>query len=392
MKIFTILKKDIRVFTSSFAQNIFMLLIFPLIIGLLYGMMYENILENKLELNTLKVFVLNEDKGIAGQALKNIMDSEALYFVEKIEVTTEEELQANINKNKNAMGIFLPSNLSDNLFIGQKETFNVMDKGNISIEKSIFNSILKEFTNNLNTNFLAGKIISENTINKQDIDGKIAEFMELNAKTSATNFVTADKTEGKTKISSIALFLTSVFVAFAFFINTEFFQERDKNILKRVFASGASYKTVFFGNFLSIFSLTFFISGIYFLISYYFILKISPPVLDFLGAISLMSLMIASFHSFIIGLFSTERTMKVFFGVIFFAFVILGGSFYPADSFSITAKVAAFTPNFNIQKILESLITGTNLASEGIRIITLLIICAVLTITGMIMFEKRVKV
>jgi len=143
MKIFTILKKDIRVFTSSFAQNIFMLLIFPLIIGLLYGMMYENILENKLELNTLKVFVLNEDKGIAGQALKNIMDSEALYFVEKIEVTTEEELQANINKNKNAMGIFLPSNLSDNLFIGQKETFNVMDKGNISIEKSIFNSILK---------------------------------------------------------------------------------------------------------------------------------------------------------------------------------------------------------------------------------------------------------
>jgi len=244
----------------------------------------------------------------------------------------------------------------------------------------------------LNTNFLAGKIISENTINKQDIDGKIAEFMELNAKTSATNFVTADKTEGKTKISSIALFLTSVFVAFAFFINTEFFQERDKNILKRVFASGASYKTVFFGNFLSIFSLTFFISGIYFLISYYFILKISPPVLDFLGAISLMSLMIASFHSFIIGLFSTERTMKVFFGVIFFAFVILGGSFYPADSFSITAKVAAFTPNFNIQKILESLITGTNLASEGIRIITLLIICAVLTITGMIMFEKRVKV
>ncbi len=391
MKLLNILMKDIKVFNSQFVQNMFMLLVFPIIIGLLYGIMYENILENKLELNTLKVFVLNEDDGVAGTAFDSLMESDSLAFIDRIGVADLQELNSNIDRNKNAVGIILGKELSQKLMNGEKTDFRILDKGNITIEKTIFNSILKNFTDNMNINFQAAGIIAENSLSQDEVIGKIERFTKLNSEISAVNFVESTKTEGKTKISSIAMFLTSIFVIFAFFINTEFLAERDKHILSRVIASGASSKTVFWGNFLSIFSLTFFISGIYFLISYYFIVPARPFVLDFLGAIALLSVMIASFYAFIIGFFTTERTMKIFFGMIFFAFIMFGGSFYPADQFSITAKVAVFTPNFNMQKILESLVSGGNLAQEGVRIISLLIICSILTLTGLFMFEKKVK-
>jgi ABC-2 type transport system permease protein len=243
----------------------------------------------------------------------------------------------------------------------------------MTIEKEMIINAVNKFAENSNINIEASKYLDE-----------------INSKGPAVSVITLQQNK---KIPEKLVMVTSCFTLISIFIalvlSSSFFSEKRSNILKRMLSMDMNKKEIFLGNFLSSFVITLLIISSYYIIAYYLIFRVKISLISLIIVILINSFFISAVAAFIIGIFKSEKTVKLIFMPFVMVLTFFGGSFFPVDSYKGAAALAVFTPNYNLMKLYEGVLQGSYIGELTGDIFKILIPALILTIIGAVVFCLR---
>jgi len=363
-----IIKKDFETVKRQLVLIFFLLILFPLVLGYMYGIMYQNVLEQKIDLKTLEVLLFEDGSTTFAESFNFFLKSDMLSFISIKEFKSKAQLQNTLKSKPEAVGIIISGNKAE-----------FLDEGKDSIGKSILLRNLSEFVSK--------------TDEEMVILGKLSEryplYRTYSDEISGISFVSELHLTGKRVLTTMEIFLLSVFIGFSFIASTDMLKEKENGLVLRALSTGISKMQLFSGNFISTFLLSFFMVIVYFLIALFLILRSSVSFQSFFPIIFIHAFFIASYQSLITGLFKTEKGGRALGIPLFIIFIYLGGSFYPVSESSPLWTVANFTPNFHLFKLYESVLLDTGLQGQAWRFAVLGISAAVLFLAGWASFMKK---
>ena len=355
MMLLNIIHKDLKIFCSKLPQNLLALLIFPLIMGLLYGALYDSITSNTIKFNNTNVYYQGTNSDL-DEALNKLLTSKGFEFV-----LLKGPLKGTLDSNSLA------------LEISAKGDIKITNNGQMTIEKEMIINAVNKFAENSNINIEASKYLGE-----------------INSKGPAVSVITLQQNK---KIPEKLVMVTSCFTLISIFIalvlSSSFFSEKRSNILKRMLSMDMNKKEIFLGNFLSSFVITLLLISSYYIIAYYFIFRVKINLLSLIIVILINSFFISALAAFIIGIFKSEKTVKLIFMPFVMVLMFFGGSLFPVDSYKGAATLAVFTPNYNLMKLYEGVLQGSPIGELTGDIFKILIPALILTIIGAVVFCLR---
>ncbi len=374
----TIVKKDLKVFSSDLLVYCLLTLVFPLCLGLFYGLMYQNIMEQEVNLQPLTVYTYSTTDDPAISSLLQTFDSEAFSFVEQNKTESLENFEL-LTEEEESVGIIL----SDSKLTWVNKGQESLEKGTVRtfLENALKEiNIAKEQQNQMDTISLAS--------DQAEADDLTAEMMQI----SASNYVGKTQALEIKSLSSTAFFILSTFIAFSLFITTNSLQEREKKLFLRSFATGSSRMTLYLTNAFSNFLISFMMCLVYFLVVFFVLLKLPVSMGQLLWIVSLQALFISSFRAMITGFCRTDKggtTLSIF--VLMFM-LFAGGASFPIESFGEPSLLTNLAPNYNLFKLYEAAALNQPHVNLQWRIMTVLILSLVMLFAGLTVFLKREEV
>mgnify|MGYP003809613701 CR=1 FL=1 len=375
---FTIVKKDLKVFSSDLLVFFLLTLVFPLCLGFFYGLMYQNILDQEVNMSPLTIYHYSAASDPAFQAISHTFDTEAFSFVQAIEVESHEEFQQ-LTAKEGVVGI-----------IFNDSTITWVNKGNQSLEKRTVQNYLQNTVREINLTNQKQNLANERFENFNPSQGS-SVYQDI-MRIQQTSFIQKTPAPVIHSLSSMAFFILSTFVAFSLFITTNSLQEREKRLFLRTFATGVSRITLYMANAFSNFMISFLLCLVYFLVVFFILLNNPVSLVQLLLMVSLHAFFISSFRAMITGCCRTDKggtTLSIFF-LMFMLFA--GGASFPIESFGEVSVLTNLAPNYNLFKLYENL--ALNQAYTGLqwRIAVVMIPSMIMLLAGLAVFLKREEI
>lgn len=381
----TTVKKDILVFKSEFFQYFMLFVLFPICLGFFYGVMYQNILEQKIVFNNLTIYRVSDGSEEMLSGIFDALESDGFSFVKIEDVGTEEEMVQKL-KSDNSIGLTVYFDHSTDGSINLKW----LDRGSDSLEKGVVQQFITQAVREANMSINVQNQLS--SLSASQLEARYPGFSEKMAALNSGYFVEKVETEPIKALSSTELFLISIFISFSVFFTTGMVKQREKKQVQRAFASGVNRTMLYLSNSVSIFIISTFMSALYFLIVFGFVLRIQVAILPLIGVILLQGLMITGVQSLISGFCKTERTSIMVSMFVLFGFMFLGGGAVPIDSYGDASSLTNFAPNYHVFKLYEAIVLDNPMNTMLWRAGVVVLIAVGMIALGMLVFVKKEEI
>lgn len=349
-----ILKKDLKYIQAKKWTILFVFIIVPLGLGLLYGSLYQRMLSTDLTISTLPLKITDLSQSKASTAFLDTFKKDLPPYIQLVDDLPQ-----------NATELVLEKDFEE-AFQAKKLQITLKDYGEALSSKYLLEEYLAKLNTDLSTMSYSRKPIPQPQITMFD--------------------------QGP-QLKSRSYMLMTCFIALSLFIAIHFaslfLKEKALQVYRRLASMPTSPRRIFFGSVTSIYLITFVICLLYYQIGLKGIAQEPLGLVSMLLMAMLQAFVIAGFYAFFIGFFSKERTLKLYSIVIFFVISFLGGSFYPIEQFENARKIALLTPNYNLFKILESLIQTQSLTGYEINALSLLAVSMVMMLIGALTFKLQ---
>ena len=378
----TTVKKDILVFKSEFFQYFMLFVIFPICLGVFYGVMYQNILEQKIVFNELTIYRVSDGSAKMLNKLFDAFDSEGFSFVKIEDVESEEAMEQNLKVNGGiGMTVYFDRTSQDSIDI------KWINRGSDSLEKGLVQQFLTQAVREANMNISIQNQLSG--LSTEELNGKYPGFPEKLATLSSGNFVRKVESEEVKALSSMQLFLISIFISFSVFFSTGMVKQREKKLVQRAYASGVGRVMLYLSNTVSNFLISTFMCALYFLIVFGFVLRLQVALIPLIAVILLQGFLIAGIQSLIAGICRSEKTSIMVSMVILMVFMFLGGGAVPIDTYGDVSGLTNFAPNYHVFKLYEAIVLDIPMNTMLWRAGVVVLISVGLALLGMGIFVKK---
>jgi len=378
----TTVKKDILVFKSEFFQYLMLFVIFPICLSVFYGVMYQNILEQKIEFNELTIYRVSDGSAGMLKEVFDVFESDAFSFVKIEDVESEEAMEQNLRTNGGiGMTVYFDRISRDSIDI------RWINRGSDSLEKGVVQQFLTQTVREANMNITIQNQLSG--LSTEELNVQYPGFSEKLAALSTGTFVQKVESEEVKALSSMQLFLISIFISFSVFFSTGMVKQREKKLVQRAYASGVGRAMLYLSNSVSNFLISTFMCALYFLIVFGFVLRLQVAVLPLMAVILLQGLLIAGIQSLISGVCRSEKTSIMVSMVILMVFMFLGGGAVPIDSYGDASVLTNFAPNYHVFKLYEAIVLDISMNTMLWRAGVVALISVGLALIGMVVFVKK---
>jgi len=382
-----IIRKDIKVFMDDFLPFLLLLVIFPICLGFFYGIMYQNIIEQTIEFKELKLYVMNEASESEMAGFLKPLESDAFPFLELQSVETEKEMADRLQE-ENTAGLVVTA-LSDPES-KSRYMISYRNRGGETIEKQMVQRFLSQAVADTNLSITIQRELSN--IGQGEEDENIEALQRKISRIQAGEYVEQRPVEETKALSSMQIYMISVFISFSLFFSTGIVLQREKKLVMRAYASGANRFTLFFGNAVSTFLIGFVMCCFYYTIVFGFILNLKVPVVPLLSVMALQGIMIAGFQTMLMGLCRTDKSSILISIFVLMIFLFAGGGAYPTDTVAGADTISNMIPNYNLFKLYEALILKNPLNDMMWRGLFVALISFAMAGIGLVVFLKKEEV
>gem|GEM_PF-2772703 len=141
--------------------NFLLLILMPILMIFIMGYALKPSFEANNTIKKFKVLYVNEDQGTVGKAFDTMLHNEASKYVDVINTPTT-KVQSQIDSGKYDEAIIISNNLSTNFLAGKKCSIGIISSGKDEIKAYVVNSLVNSFVNFTNTQMGILKSYSHN--------------------------------------------------------------------------------------------------------------------------------------------------------------------------------------------------------------------------------------
>lgn len=437
MKVLSIIIKDFKTILSD-KQAIIITMLMPLILMTILSMALKGSFISSDDLNIQRINIAlvknyneDDDNSVLEKTLKNMLDinidnldvnSEKTFFEDFLEseevskllkYTVEEENKAMelLNDGKVSAVVVLPDKFIYNMKINLVTPFrnnvniNVLTHADKSIDGEIVKSVMKTYADSMSS-LIIGKNVLIESVSAHDLGeggfDNIEEIIEgVSSLMEGINVKIENITvEGKKSISSAEYYAVAMMSMFILFAAGQggrmLLEEKDNQTYQRMIIADISKTHVLAGKFFTIFLIASIQITIMILFSY-FALKAKWGNLSSLIVLSFTSAFAVAGLGIFIGALTYSmgnyKLANTFENVIIQIMALLGGSFFPLDLLpDAVQKFSFLSLNGAALKGFLKIIRGYGFSDISNNILTLAITGTILTLLGIIIFNKEVAV
>lgn len=437
MKVLSIIIKDFKTILSD-KQAIIITMLMPLILMTILSMALKGSFISSDDLNIQRINIAlvknyneDDDNSVLEKTLKNMLDinidnldvnSEKTFFEDFLEseevskllkYTVEEENKAMelLNDGKVSAVVVLPDKFIYNMKINLVTPFrnnvniNVLTHADKSIDGEIVKSVMKTYADSMSS-LIIGKNVLIESVSAHDLGeggfDNIEEIIEgMSSLMEGINVKIENITvEGKKSISSAEYYAVAMMSMFILFAAGQggrmLLEEKDNQTYQRMIIADISKTHVLAGKFFTIFLIASIQITIMILFSY-FALKAKWGNLSSLIVLSFTSAFAVAGLGIFIGALTYSmgnyKLANTFENVIIQIMALLGGSFFPLDLLpDAVQKFSFLSLNGAALKGFLKIIRGYGFSDISNNILTLAITGTILTLLGIIIFNKEVAV
>lgn len=370
--------------------NFAMILLLPVVMIFILGYAMKPTFQMESGIQKFQVLYVNEDKGFAGKAFDEFIDTAASKFIRPVDGKAG-TVRDEVSSGKFAVAIVVPGNFSDAVQNNGNVSIEVIGSGKDTIKESYVRSLVSSFADSMNLQNGIAEVASKYGLK----DSSVLSGTEQTSKNLGSNFIVSKKIDysASSGLSSYQYFSVSMLLFFLMSLGTglgtSILSERADGIYSRINSYPVNKYEYLGGRMASNMVMAVFqILTIILVSRFAFNVRWGGNIPGLIITLLLVMVLSSSIGMIFSSIMESPKVLSSVMTIVIWIIVFAGGGFSPIPGLDKISRFTFYRWGFDS---IAAFMTGSSFSEAGVSLSALSVFTLLALIAGLILYDRRAQ-